>query len=251
METQTKGNSTGNALLDCMPQTHFNRLRTSLEPVALPNGEKIYREGGPISHAYFPVDGVLSAVISLPEGRIVEAATIGNEGMGGLHAFLGLEFNPILVTSQVPGKSFRIPISEFLAAIEPGDELDRLMRRYAAYSLRYANQTIACNAMHSIEERACRWLLMASDRAGKNEFSLTHEFLAEMLGVRRQSITVVAGLLQSAGLINYRRGVIRIIDREGLEAASCECYHICRREYQRILGCPEPTAPRLGLGNGG
>ena len=122
--------------------------------------------------------------------------------------------------------------------MKPGRELGRLLRRYAAYSLRYAHQSVACNALHSVEERMCRWLLMTQDRVGKDEFWLTHELLAAMLGVRRQSVSVVAGTLQKAGFIAYRHGVMRVVDRKGLEAASCECYGVAETLYDRIMKCP-------------
>ena len=122
--------------------------------------------------------------------------------------------------------------------MKPGRELDRLLRRYAAYSLRNAKQSVACNALHSVEERMCRWLLMTQDRVGKDEFWLTHELLAAMLGVRRQSVSIVAGTLQKAGFIAYRHGVMRVVDREGLEAASCECYGVTETLYDRIMKSP-------------
>src|SRR4029077_1948673 len=123
----------------------------------------------------------------------------------------------------------------FLEALKQGGTLDKVVRRYTAYSLRYANQTVACNLLHSVKQRMCRWLLMCRDRVEKEEFVLTHEFLAEMLGVRRQTVTVIAGTLQKAGLISYRRGVIRILDPKRLEAASCECYGVIKAYYNRIM----------------
>jgi len=122
-----------------------------------------------------------------------------------------------------------------LKALKRGGTLDKLMRRYTAYSLRYANQTIACNLLHSVRQRMCRWLLMCRDRVETEEFTLTHEFLAEMLGVRRQTVTVIAGTLQTASLITYHRGVIRILNRPRLEAASCECYGVIKAFYDRIM----------------
>jgi len=175
-----------------------------------------------MSHVYFPTSGVCSIVSIADNGKLVEMATIGNEGMIGLPVFLGLDFSPIRALSQVSGKALRMPATSFLRALEPGTPLDRLMRRYMAFSMRYAYQTVACNALHSLEERMCRWLLMTHDRVEEEEFKLTQEFLAEMLGVRRQSVTVVAGILQTAGFLTYRRGIVRIINRESLEAASCE-----------------------------
>jgi CRP-like cAMP-binding protein len=184
---------------------------------------------------YFPKSGVLSSVIGLGDGRIVEAATIGNEGMVGIPALLGLDFTAATATSQVPGDSLRIPTTSFVQVLRRSGPLDRTLRRYIAFSLRSAYQAVACNALHSAEERMSRWLLTTQDRVGQAEFLLTQEFLAQMLGVRRQTIQVVAGTLQTAGLITYRRGLIRVIDREGLEAASCECYDIIKALYDRIV----------------
>jgi CRP-like cAMP-binding protein len=174
-------------------------------------------------------------VISLGDGRVVEAATIGNEGMVGIPALLGLDFTTATATAQVPGDSLRIPTPSFMKAMSRGGPLDLILRRYIAFSLRSAYQAVACNALHSVEERMSRWLLTTQDRVGKSEFLLTQEFLAQMLGVRRQSVQVVAGTLQTAGLITYRRGQVRVMDREGLEAASCECYGITKALYDRIV----------------
>lgn len=226
---------TGNHLLDQLPRAEAARLLPSLETVSLPHGYEMHRQDSPASHVYFPTSGMCSLVIQMEDGKIVEAATVGNEGMVGIHAILGLDLSSATATSQVPGKALRMPLQDFREAMTPGGSLDRLIRRYAAYNLRYANQTIACNLLHPTEERICRWLLMAHDRAGTDVFSLTHEFLAEMLGVRRQTVTTIAGTLQAAGLIRYRRGTVHILDREGLEAASCECYEVLKDLYTRIM----------------
>ncbi|HEX7180461.1 MAG TPA: Crp/Fnr family transcriptional regulator [Thermoanaerobaculia bacterium] len=228
--------STGNYLLDQLPRAEADRLLPSLEAISLPHGYEIHRQDSPASHVYFPTSGMCSLVIRMEDGKVAEAATVGNEGMVGVQAILASDSSPATATSQVPGKALRVPLRNFLEAMTPGGSLDRLVRRYVAYNLRYANQTIGCNILHPTEERICRWLLMTHDRAGTDEFSLTHEFLAEMLGVRRQTVTVIAGTLQAAGLIQYRRGIVRILDREGLEAASCECYGVLRDLYGRIMG---------------
>src|SRR5207302_6811307 len=177
---------------------------------------------------YFPTSGMVSLTVLMEDGKEIEAGTIGNEGMIGLSVALGLDFSPNKAISQIPGEGVRIPVATFMEAMQPGGTLDRLVRRYTAYCLRYANQTVACNLLHSVEERICRWLLMCHDRAGKDEFALTHEFLAEMLGVRRQTVTVIAGKLQMASVIAYRRGVVRVLQRRSLEAASCECYEVTK-----------------------
>jgi CRP-like cAMP-binding protein len=226
---------TGNQLLDRLPDDVYKRLLPSWEAVPLPHGFELCRQDGPMSDVYFPTAGVCSVVSVTDDGRIVETATVGNEGMIGIPVILGLEFSPIKAISQVSGKGLRMRAPLFLEAIEPGGPLDRLLRRYMAFSLRYAYQTVACNALHSIQERMCRWLLMTHDRVQQDEFVLTQEFLAEMLGVRRQSVTVVAGTLQTASFITYRRGTMKIINREGLESASCECYETSRSYYERIV----------------
>jgi CRP-like cAMP-binding protein len=188
-----------------------------------------------MSHVYFPTSGMCSIVGVTDEGNVVETATVGNEGMIGIPAFLGLDINPSTVISQVSGKGLRMPAPSFLRAMEQGGPLDKLLRRFVAFSLRYAYQTVVCNAQHSVEERMCRWLLMTHDRVGEDEFVLTQEFLGEMLAVRRQTVSVFAATLQTAGFITYRRGVMRIINREGLEGASCECYEVTRSYYDRIV----------------
>lgn len=224
----------GNRLLDRLPADESSRLLPLAETVSLGNLEQLHQQDSPLPHVYFPKSGVLSSVITSAEG-VVEAATIGNEGMVGIPALLGLDFTTAAVTSQVPGESLRIPTPSFVQALKQTGPLDVLLRRYIAFSLRSAYQAVACNALHATEERMSRWLLTTQDRVGKREFALTQEFLAEMLGVRRQTVQVVAGTLQTAGLITYRRGLIQVIDREGLEAASCECYGIIKTLYDRIV----------------
>jgi CRP-like cAMP-binding protein len=226
---------TGNRLIDRLPPDESNGLVSLAETVSLRQLEQLHQQDAPLPYVYFPKSGVLSSVIALAEGRVVEAATIGNEGMVGIPALLGLDFTAAMATSQVPGDSLRIPTSSFVQAIHRSGPLDLILRRYIAFSLRSAYQAVACNALHSAEERMSRWLLTTQDRVGKEEFLLTQEFLAEMLGVRRQTVQVVAGTLQTAGLISYRRGLIRVLDREGLEAASCECYGTTKAIYDRIV----------------
>ena len=228
-------NQTGNRLLDRLPEAEFQRLLPLWEPISLPQGHELCRQNGPMSHVYFPTSGMCSVVGATDEGKVVETDTVGNEGMIGIPVVLGLDFTPSTVISQVSGKALRMSAPSFLRALEPGGPMDRVLRRFIAFSLRYAYQTVVCNVQHSVEERMCRWLLLTQDRVGKEEFVLTQEFLAEMLGVRRQTVTVFAGTLQSAGLISYRRGTMRIIHREGLEEASCECYELTKLFYDRIM----------------
>jgi CRP-like cAMP-binding protein len=230
-------NRTGNRLLDHLPRHEYQLLIRSESSVSLPHGEEVYRQDDPrgLSHVYFPTSGMISLTVLMEDGEEVEAGTVGNEGMIGLSVAHGLDFSPTKAIAQISGEGLRVPVSAFLKALKLAGTLDRLVRRYTAYSLRYANQTVACNLLHSVEKRICRWLLMCHDRVGKDEFALTHEFLAEMLGVRRQTVTVIAGMLQTAALITYRRGVLRIVNRTKLEAASCECYAVTKAFYDRIM----------------
>jgi CRP-like cAMP-binding protein len=238
MSSPTTPKRTGNRLLDRLPRKEYKSLLPQLETLSLTHEEEVYRQNSPLSHVYFPTNGVFSTAILMEDGERIEATSIGKEGMIGVSAVLGLDFSPVTTTLLVPGECLRLPAPSLLQAVKPGRELDRLLRRYAAYSLRNATQSVACNALHSVEERMCRWLLMTQDRVGKDEFWLTHELLAAMLGVRRQSVSVVAGTLQKAGFIAYQRGVMRIVARDGLEAASCECYRVTETLYDRIMKYP-------------
>jgi CRP-like cAMP-binding protein len=226
-----------NRLLDRLPKNEYKGLVRSEKTVSLAHGDQVYpqdRRGG-LSHVYFPTTGMISLTVLMADGKEVEAGTIGNEGMIGLSVAQGLDFSPTRAISQISGEGLRIPVPAFLKALKPGGTLDRLLRRYTAYSLRYGSQTIACNLLHSVERRLCRWLLMCHDRVETDEFTLTHEFLAEMLGVRRQTVTVIAKTLQTASVITYHRGVIRILDRKRLESAGCECYQVTKAFYDRIM----------------
>ncbi len=227
---------TGNRLLDRLSRAELEPLLSASRRVELGPGHEVHEQGAPVPYAYFPSGVVLSETVRLEEGKQLEAATIGNEGVLGLSVFLGMDFSPFTVITQIPGEAYRVPTRALGEAMGPGATLDRLLRRYAAYRLRQGGQTIACNALHSVEERMCRWLLTTHDRAGRDEFLLTHEFLAEMLGIRRQSVTVTAGRLQRAGFITYRRGAVQVEHRRGLEEASCECYGVSRSLYDRLLG---------------
>jgi CRP-like cAMP-binding protein len=239
---------TGNRLLDLLPGGASGPLVAAARVVSLPHGQEVFRQDGPMPHVYFPTTSVVGIVLAVEEGRQVEAKTVGNEGMIGLPLFLGVDFHPFRAVVHLPGEALQVPAPAFSKAVEPGGLLDRHLRRYALYRLRCASQTGVCNSLHAVEERMARWLLMAHDRAGTDEFLLTHEFLAELLGIRRQTVSVIAGTLQRAGLITYRRGVLRVLDREGLETASCECYEVLKDLYAHIMGARD--APQLRRGRG-
>jgi CRP-like cAMP-binding protein len=235
MAARTPAYQTGNRLLDSLPPDEVNRLKSSWEVTRPTQAHALYREDGLLSHVYFPVSGIYASVVRLEDGRTVEASTVGNEGIVGVAAILDLDFSPKTATAAVTGDCLRLPVSALREAMTPGGPLDRVLHRYAAYALRNAYQTVACNTIHSAQERLCRWLLTNQDRLGKGQIPLTHELLAQLLGIRRQTVTVIAGTLEAAGLISCQRAAIRIRNRKGLEAASCECYAVSRSLYQRIV----------------
>jgi CRP-like cAMP-binding protein len=238
MGTRTLRNRTGNRLLDCVPAEELDGLRQVWEVVSLSQAEEICRQDRPISHVYFPLSGIYATVVGLEDGRVIEASTVGNEGIIGIAAVLGLGISPKTATTPVAGECLRLSVSALRSALRPNSALDRVLRRYAAYALRNAYQTVACNAVHSARQRMCRWLLASQDRVGDQPLRMTHESLAQLLGVRRQTVTVLVGKLQAAGCITSRRGAVRIVNRGGLEACCCECYQVARSLYNHIVQCP-------------
>lgn len=204
--------------------------------VTLRRGLEVYKRDSPVPYVYFPTTAVLGLILDFTEGKQVEGTNVGNEGMIGLPAILSSDFHSFRVVTQVEGESVQVPTAVLLQQMKPDRSLDRLLRRYTHYRLRCASQTGACNNLHTVQERMARWLLMTHDRIGKDEFSITHEFIAELMGVQRQAVSVAAGALQGAGFITYRRGVLLVRDRKGLETASCECYEALKELYSHIMG---------------
>lgn len=228
--------SARNHLLRGIPREEYAWLGPILESVVLRRGEVLAEPEEPFRHVYFPDTCVASQINRLEDGGAVEVGTIGREGMVGLSVFLDAEAVPSQVLIQIPGVARRVRATTFAEGIAGRPALQRLLRRYTHAFLTQVAQTAACNRAHPLEERCARWLLMTHDRVGEDNFQLTHEFLSIMLGVRRAGVTVAAGGLQRSGLIQYRRGVITVLDREGLEAAACECYAIVRSHFARVLG---------------
>jgi CRP-like cAMP-binding protein len=226
----------GNRLLDSLPRADLERLRPHLEAVSVDIKHVIYEPNGPITHVYFPTSCIISLVTYLEDGSSVEMATIGLEGMVGLPIFLGSETMPSRAFGQVPGDALRITVAAFTAEIGRNGPLVRVLNRYTQALFNQVAQTTACNRVHLVEQRCARWLLQTHDRVGSDQFFLTQEFLAQMLGVRRSGVSAAAGLLQKAGLIRYARGRITVLDRSGLESASCECYRVIKREFDRLIG---------------
>lgn len=207
-----------------------------MEAVSLQYKQILYEPNQFIQHVYFPLNGVVSLLTIMADGEVAEVGTVGNEGMVGLPVFLGATTIPGMAMAQVPGDALRMSVDVFKDKVTPDSQLHNLLQRYTQALFNQIAQTAACNRLHSIEERLCRWLLMTQDRVESDQFPLTQEFLAQMLGVRRSSVSVVAATLQKAGLIQYSRGKMTILDRAGIEAVSCECYAIVKREFENLIG---------------
>jgi CRP-like cAMP-binding protein len=225
-----------NRLLGLLPRRDYERLRPHLRPIPLKYRQSLYRANKPIGFVYFIETGVGSLVNTMANGQASEVGTIGNEGVVGLPLVLGDDRTPTSVYIQVPGAGLRMTATLFSKELARSASMRTVMLHYAHAFFNQVAQSAACNQFHSLEQRCCRWLLMTHDRMQSNEFLLTQEFLAMMLGVQRTGVTAAAGALQRAGLIRYRRGIVTILDRRGLKQRSCECYGVSKKEFDRLLG---------------
>jgi CRP-like cAMP-binding protein len=224
-----------NRLLAALPRREQDRLLPHLEPVALSFEEALYEPDELIRHVYFPTSGMISLLLALADGSVAEVGRVGNEGVVGLPVFLGVRTSHTRAFVQVPGEALRMKAQVFHRQARQGGPLSSLLLRYTQVLLRHSEQLTACNSRHPIEQRLCRWLLITHDRVQADQFEVTQEFLSQMLGVHRQSVTVAASNLQKAGLIRYSRGKLAILDRRGLEAASCGCYQAVARELEKVF----------------
>ena len=231
---------TGNKILDRLAHADLHQLAPRIERVTHSVGEVVAHPGTPPPWVYFPVSGVLSSMVILEDGSTVEASTIGNEGMDGLYLLVDALENPYRVLVQVPGAFIRIRAAAFKNAMGGSAALSHLLTRYALVLIQRGAQNAACVQHHTVGERMCRWLLETAQRAGSDNFNLTQEFLSDMLGVRRQSVNATARLLQKAGLIEYRRGDLRILDRAALEESSCECFKVSQEMYEGSMSLRSP-----------
>jgi CRP-like cAMP-binding protein len=233
---QTAADVHANRLLGLLRPSDYARLRPYLRPVQLEYRQPLYNAGEPIGFVYFIEAGVGSLVNTMANGDAAEVGTIGNEGVVGLPILLRDNVAPTSVYVQVPGAGLRMRATQFKQELARSAPMQTVMLRYAHAVFNQVAQSAACNQFHSIQQRACRWLLMTHDRMQSDEFLLTQEFLAMMLGVQRTGVTAAAGALQRAGLIRYTRGNVTILDRRGLERSACECYGISKTEFDRLLG---------------
>ena len=227
-----------NWLLAALPEASYGRVNALCETVSAPLREVLGHPDVAMEYAYFPQSGCLSMVAVMGDGSIVEVGTIGWEGMAGVSLLNGVDSVPTQCVVQVSGTVKRIPLAAYKREIKENDELSNLLHRYSQVWTNQVARNGACNGVHTVEQRCARWLLMTHDRIETDLLPLTQEFLGVMLGVRRASVTVAAAALHKAGLINYKHGKIVVLDRKGLEAASCECYASIQGEYAKLLPVP-------------
>jgi CRP-like cAMP-binding protein len=225
-----------NRLLAALPLEEYARLLPRLTPVRLGLKQVLVEPDVPIRDVYFPREGVGSMVAVEQEGGPIEVGTVGRDGFVGLPVLLAADAMPYRVFVQVEGHAWRLAADEFRQVVDERPAVRRLLLRYAQYFADQLSQSVACNRLHTLDERCARWLLMTHDRVDGDAFEITHEFLSLMLGVRRAGVTVAMGTLQAANIVRYTRGRVEVVDRPRLEEASCGCYHITRTAMGRLLG---------------
>ena len=224
-----------NHLLAALPKAELERLLPHLELVPMPLGQALYESGGRLQHVYFPTTSIVSLLYVMEDGASAEIAVIGNEGILGISLFMGGETTTNRAVVQSMGYGYRLKTQQLKMEFDRGGPLQRLLLRYTQALITQMAQTAVCNRHHSLEQQLCRWLLLSLDRLSTNELIMTQELIANMLGVRREGVTEAAGQLQRAGLISYSRGHITVLDRPKLEQATCECYAVVKKEYDRLL----------------
>lgn len=224
-----------NHLLAALPAPDFERVSARLKLVPLPLGEVLYESGRRLRAVYFPTTAIVSLLYMLADGASAEIAVVGNEGIIGVSLFMGGETTPSRAVVQSAGHAYRLSGKVLKEEFTRGGAMQHLLLRYTQALLTQMAQTAVCNRHHSLDQQLCRWLLLSLDRLIGNELVMTQELIANMLGVRREGVTEAAGNLQDAGLIKYSRGRITVLDRPGLEARTCECYAVVKKEFDRLL----------------
>ena len=224
-----------NHLLSALPPEEAGRWKPQLERVEMPLGQVLYESGRTLSHVYFPTTAIVSLLYVMENGASAEIAVVGNEGLVGISLFMGGESTPSRAVVQSAGSGFRLRAQMIKDEFNRSGPVMHLLLRYTQALITQMAQTAVCNRHHSLDQQLCRWLLLSLDRLNSSELVMTQELIANMLGVRREGVTEAALKLQSAGLIRYVRGRISVLDRPGLEARTCECYAVVKKEYDRLL----------------
>lgn len=235
----------GNQLLGAIPATEWKRFAPQLTPVALGLGDVIYESGKEQPWVYFPIDAIVSLLYVMKDGASAEIAIVGNEGLVGISLFMGGGTTPSRAVVQSAGNAYRMRAEFIRDEFVLAGPVQQLFLRYTQALLTQMGQTAVCNRHHGVDQQLCRWLLMSLDRLPSNELAMTQELIANMLGVRREGVTDAAGKLQRAGVINYSRGRIKVLDRPRLEEMACECYEVVRKEFARLLPweAEQPASP--------
>jgi len=236
--TSAQAQQCQNYLLSRLPDEQYQRLFPLFDLVQTKLKDVLCQQGQPIEYVYFPCSSAQSCLVYMEDGSMVEVGTVGNESHTNVEVLVGATRATETIVCQIAGQSLRMKVSDFREAISTMSPLRHLAECCAQGYLAQVSQSVACNRLHSVEMRFARWLLVTHDRVQGNEFYLTQEFLAAMLGVHRPSVSLVAGVFQQAGLIKYSRGHMKILDREKLEETTCECYSAVRKQYQRLFGLP-------------
>jgi CRP-like cAMP-binding protein len=229
-----------NHLLAALPEAEWARWQPHLEPAVMPLGKSLYESGAKLSHVYFPTTSIVSLLYVMEDGASAEIAVVGNEGLVGVSLFMGGESTTSRAVVQSAGHGYRLRSSLMMEEFNRAGPVMHLLLRYTQALITQMAQTAVCNRHHSLDQQLCRWLLLSLDRLNSNDLVMTQELIANMLGVRREGVTEAAGNLQRDGLIEYRRGHIKVLDRAGIEQRACECYAVVKTEYDRLL--PAQTA---------
>ena len=229
-----------NHILEALPPAERERLFPHLKLVTLPLGAVLYESGDAQRYIYFPIDAIVSLLYVLKDGSSAEIAVVGNDGAIGVALFMGGATTTNRAIVQSAGSAYRLTRRRLKQEFERHGEMLHVLLRYTQALITQMAQTAVCNRHHSVDQQLCRWLLLSLDRLNSNKLSMTQELIANMLGVRREGVTDAAGKLQKLGVITYRRGKITVLDRPRLEALSCECYEVVKKETDRLL--PEPRA---------
>jgi CRP-like cAMP-binding protein len=227
---------TQNRLLAALSADEYENLSTHLQPVSFSLGEVVYEFGGQLDYVFFPTTSIISLLYTMENGSSAEMGLTGNDGVVGIALFMGGGTMPNRAVVQSAGGAFRMKAKVLQDQFAQGGKFQQLLLRYTQALITQISQTAVCNRLHSVEQQLCRWLLLSHDRLNTNELVMTQELIADMLGVRREGVTVAAGRLQDDGAISYVRGRIQILDRDKLEATVCECYRVVKDEVDRLLG---------------
>ncbi len=225
-----------NFLLASLPDIEFERVQTHLKPISLKLGQVLYESGDKMDYVYFPTTSIISLLYVMENGATAEIGVVGNDGVLGIALFMGGDTTPNRAVIQSAGEAFKMSAKDLMAEFTLGGVFHNLLLRYTQTLITQISQTAVCNRLHSVEQQLCRWLLLSHDRLNSDTLVMTHDLISNMLGVRREGVTMAARKLAARKLIKNVRGSITILDRSGLEKAVCECYEVVNNEYNRLLG---------------